>query len=235
MSQKDITFISDGYRLTGTLHLPGTDDPPVVIGSHGLLSSAGSPKQIALADKCVDAGIAYFRFDHRGCGNSEGDFEKDTSLEKRCGDILHAMECLKTNGLSCSRIGLFGSSMGGAVCISIATEISVNAVVINAAPVRLDQIRSIPEIPESLSTDLRFDLSHNLKHLHHTLIFHGDADEVVPPDHAHLIYKHAQQPKRLVVFQNGDHEMSNPDHQQAFVLESVQWFREHLIDVPEKS
>ncbi len=235
MSQKDITFISDGYRLTGTLHLPGTDDPPVVIGSHGLLSSAGSPKQIALADKCVDAGIAYLRFDHRGCGNSEGDFKKDTSLKKRCTDIQHAMDFLKANGLSCGRIGLFGSSMGGAICISMATRLSVNVMVINAAPVKLDQIRSIPEIPDSLPTDLRFDLSRNLKHLHHTLIFHGDADEVVPPDQAHLIYEHAQEPKRLVMLQNGDHEMSNPEHQQVFIEESVLWFREYLIDIPEKS
>lgn len=234
MKCKDATFISDGYRLSGTLHLPDAIDPPVVIGSHGLLSSANSPKQTALADGCTNAGMAYFRFDHRGCGDSQGNLEKDTSLESRCSDMLHAVAFLKSQRLSCNRIGLFGSSMGGAVCISLANKLSIKAMIINAAPVKLDRIRSIPEIPEPLSTNLRFDLFHSLKHLHHVLIFHGDADEVVPVGHAHLIYEHAQQPKRIVLFQNGDHEMSHPDHQKDFVQESVQWLLECLADTPGK-
>ncbi len=71
---KDISFFSDGFKLKGYLHLPSTNRPPVVIGSHGLYSSSSSPKQIALADQCNRFGIAYFRFDHRGCGGSEGKF-----------------------------------------------------------------------------------------------------------------------------------------------------------------
>lgn len=229
MKPQTITFNAGGYQLSGTLHLPKTSDPPVIIGSHGLLSSSNSPKQIALAGECACAGMAYLRFDHRGCGNSQGDFDKDTSLETRCSDMLHAVDFLKSRGLSCSRIGLFGSSMGGAVCIKIATVLSADVLIINAAPVTLDQVRSIPEIPEVLTTDLGFDLTNDLNHLHHILIFHGDADDVVPASHAHRIYEHAEEPKRLVILQNGDHAMSNPDHQQTFIRESVQWFRQHLM------
>ena len=234
MEYRDITFISDGYRLSGTLHLPETDDPPMVIGSHGLMSSSNSPKQIALANGCTDTGIAYFRFDHRGCGNSQGNFDKDTSLETRCSDMRHAVSFLKGQGFSCHRIGLFGSSMGGAVCISMAETLSADALIVNAAPVNLDRISSVPEVPETLAANIRFDLSHNLKELHHILIFHGDADEIVPAAHGRLIYEHAQQPKRLMIFQKGDHAMGNPDHQRTFIRESVRWFRAHLIDTPGK-
>ena len=234
MQHRTIIIDADGFRVSGTLHLPETSDPPVVIGSHGLLSSANSPKQISLANECANAGMAYFRFDHRGCGGSQGNLEKDTSLESRCSDMMHAVGFLKSQGLSFNRIGLFGSSMGGAVCISLANMLSINAMIINAAPVNLSRIGSLPEISEPLANNLRFDLSHNLKHLHHVLVFHGDADDVVPVGHAHLIYEHAQQPKRLVIFQNGDHAMSIPNHQQTFIRESVRWFREYLIDTQRK-
>ena len=229
MAHRDVTFDSDGFRLSGTLHLPGTGDPPVVVGSHGLLSSSDSPKQRALADECARIGMVYFRFDHRGCGGSEGDFEKETSLESRCRDMLHAVDFLKSQGLSCHRLGLFGSSMGGAVCISVAATLSFNVMVVNAAPVKLDRIRSVPGISGKLSSSIGFDLSGNLKQLHHILAFHGDADDVVPADNAHLIYEQAREPKRLTLFQHGDHAMSDPDHQERFVRESVRWFGKHIF------
>ena len=77
LSQKDasctdLSFSSDGFRLSGTLHLPGMPLPPIVVGSHGLLSSGSSPKQIELARQCSENGMAFFRFDHRGCGHSDG-------------------------------------------------------------------------------------------------------------------------------------------------------------------
>ena len=74
--QENISFNSDSLKLKGVLHLPDDGQPPVVIGSHGLYSSGSSPKQIALAEQCNRLGIAYFRFDHRGCGSSQGEFER---------------------------------------------------------------------------------------------------------------------------------------------------------------
>ena len=50
----EIAFSSDGLLLKGFLHLPARKQPPVVIGSHGLLSSGASPKQVALAQQAGD-------------------------------------------------------------------------------------------------------------------------------------------------------------------------------------
>jgi len=91
---ENISFNSDGLELRGVLHLPDDRQPPVVIGSHGLYSSSSSPKQIALAEQCNRLGIAYFRFDHRGCGSSEGEFDLVTSLEARCRDLIAAAETI---------------------------------------------------------------------------------------------------------------------------------------------
>jgi esterase/lipase len=124
--------------------------------------------------------------------------------------------------------------------MSVANELSVQAMVINATPVKsgriLDDLEQADPSKHRASVlfkkTLRFDLTYLLKNLHHVLIFHGDTDDVVPVDEAYLIYSRAGDPKRLIVFENGDHVMSHPDHQEAFAGESVQWFRQHLLPNP---
>ncbi len=115
-SQKVLTFTSANIHLEGVFHLPDKDNPPVVIGSHGLLSTKESPKQIALAEKCTEMGVAYFRIDHTGCGSSKGTFT-ETTLDTRINDVLSAAHFLTENRLTSNKIMLFGSSMGGATAI----------------------------------------------------------------------------------------------------------------------
>ena len=140
----EIRFDSDDLVLCGTLHLPANDHPPIIIGSHGLYSNRNSPKQIALARACNALEMAYFRFDHRGCGSSQGEFEQVTSLANRCTDLKMAVAAIKNRPEIGPGIGLFGSSMGGTVCLSTAAMIEANTVVTFAAPLcsRIDDPRS---------------------------------------------------------------------------------------------
>jgi alpha-beta hydrolase superfamily lysophospholipase len=96
-SDRKLSFMSDGFRLSGILHLPEVHLPPVVIGSHGLLSTGNSPKQIELAGQCVAAGMAYFRFDHRGCGESDGGKADAVDFQGRCRDLRCAISFLRNN------------------------------------------------------------------------------------------------------------------------------------------
>ena len=230
---KEVTFLSDGFELHGTLHLPAAERPPVVIGSHGLLSSSSSPKQVALARECASVGIAYFRFDHRGRGKSEGVFKKVTSIEARCTDLAYAIKCIQSRTDIGDKLGLFGSSMGGAVSISVASIFAVDALVTAAAPVRSSSVfgalkkRSCSNTPKPLFEEkfLQSDISEKLANLNHILIFHGDSDNVVPPSNAHEIYAKAGNPKKLIMQKDGDHRMSNKAHQENFVKEAAIWFQ----------
>jgi alpha-beta hydrolase superfamily lysophospholipase len=230
---KKITFSSNGFLLRGTLHHPATDLPPVVIGSHGLLSNSSSPKQIQLARKCNEYGIAFFRFDHRGCGQSNGNFKDVTSIEARCNDLISAIKTIQTRKDVGDRIGLFGSSMGGAVCISVAAEFNVDSLVIFAAPVRSRSIIEASEKSDISDTQkplfikkyLQSNISDKLSSLHHILIFHGDSDNLVPPSNAKEIYEKAGKPKKLIMQKDGDHRMSNKEHQENFVREAALWFK----------
>ncbi|MBU0986967.1 MAG: lysophospholipase [Proteobacteria bacterium] len=230
---KKIAFFSDEFLLQGILHLPAADRPPVVIGSHGLFSSSSSPKQVALAQKCIENGIAFFRFDHRGCGQSQGDFKKVTSLESRCVDLISAVKTIRSRTDTGDRLGLFGSSMGGAVCIYAANLLDVKALVTVAAPVRSSSVVEAlnkSKNPDSLLQPfdlkyLRSDISDKLAGLHHILIFHGQADHVVPPSNAQEIYSKAAWPKKLIMQKDGDHPMSKKEHQENFVKEAVNWYK----------
>ena len=153
---KDITFSCDGFELKASLHLPPAERPPVVIGCHGLLSDRNSPKQIALAEQCNQRNLAFLRIDHRGCGESHGEFEAVTSLDARCRDLRCAIELVKSNTEVGDRIGLFGSSMGGAVCLGVAGSIDIAALVTVAAPIRSRRIgHSVDLEPEPLSNESR--------------------------------------------------------------------------------
>jgi len=230
---KNITFSSDGFLLKGTLHLPAQEQPPVVVGSHGLLSSGNSPKQIALARKCNKLGIAFFRFDHRGCGSSEGVFRDVSSFDARCNDLISAIKTVQARNDIGNKIGLWGSSMGGAVCISTASILSIDALVTFAAPMRSNEIVDTLEKPEDsdisssefFEKKFLFDNTTKLSNIHNILIFHGEMDNIVPVSHALEIHENVSEPKRLILQERGDHRMSNKEHQNKFILEAAFWFK----------
>jgi alpha-beta hydrolase superfamily lysophospholipase len=232
----DIQFGADGFLLRGTLHLPAADNPPVVIGCHGLLSDRRSPKQIALAEACNALGLAFFRFDHRGCGESEGRLEAVASLEGRASDLRHAIRLLEAHPGLARRIGLFGSSMGGAVCLRVASEREVAAVVTFAAPVRSRPLTRPGRGPEDLPERRRmasllregFELGGVLGRVRNILVVHGEADDLVPLSHAHEIFDLAGEPKRLLVQQGGDHLMRDAAHQAKFIRAASRWLSNSL-------
>ena len=167
--------------------------------------------------------IAFFRFDHRGCGSSQGLFVEDTSLETRTRDFCAAVGHVLEMGVTSDRIALFGSSMGGATCINAwqrleQTGRSPQGAVLCAAPVISTTIKNIPfeandnrpALPLSFfEKNLLFDLSAQTVALHHVMLFHGDADEIVPKENADKIFAAMQSPKERVIHPGGDHQMTD--------------------------
>ena len=224
-----ITFSADEFALKGYLHLPPCTNPPFVIGCHGLFADKNSPKQIELARHCNQLNMAYFRFDHRGCGESSAPFEAVTSLQARCRDLKAAVHMLKARDDLGDQMGLFGSSMGGCVCLAAASDLAARAVVTWAAPIRSADLIPPHDHPAgTLDTPFQnnpFDIRTSLADLRNILIFHSDADQTVPLSHAEEIYKCVSDPKKLVVFPHSDHRMSRPEDQNAFLREATCWFK----------
>lgn len=237
-NQKTIHFDAGGYQLTGTLHLPDAPQPPVVIGCHGLFANRHSPKQISLATSCNQVGIAYFRFDHRGCGDSHGEFSNVTSLAARRQDLYHAIKTMQHHSDVGALATLFGSSFGGTVVLSHATEHPCPALITYAAPINSSDIQDANIVndngelsPSELLTDaLKFDVTPNLSHIANILICHSQGDEIVPVRHAQQIYKMAAPPKHIHIFNNGDHRMNNLAHQKQFKDLFIQFLKTSIIE-----
>ncbi len=234
-TSKTIYFDADGYQLVGTLHLPDTPEPPVVIGCHGLLANRHSPKQIALAAACNRNGMAYFRFDHRGCGESQGEFSKVTSLAARRQDLYHAIKTMQHQSGLGPLAGIFGSSFGGSVAISYAAAHSSPAIVTYAAPLNSitihhanirDNNGDVP-MPSQLTDALTFDLSHGLGKVDNILVTHSENDETVPVCHAQQIHQKVKHPKKLIIFKGGDHRMSDTRLQQQLEKNFINWLISH--------
>ena len=229
--ERPLTFLSDGLRLQGILHLPEQDHPPLVVGSHGLYSSGDSPKQIALARGCTRMGIAYFRFDHRGCHRSEGRFEEVTTLAGRRDDLVNAAAFLRTQFDPGDRLGLFGSSFGGTACLAAAGLLNPPRMVTLAAPVDSRSILAATQnrkpalAPVFLQDAFQFDLRKDLHRLSGVLVVHGGNDEVIAAQHARVIYDGVGSPKKSMIMPGGDHRLSRRDHQQAFLEAALAWFK----------
>jgi len=231
--EQAVSFISDGLSLKGVLHRPIDAPLAAVIGCHGLIADKASPKQIALANRCTAEGMAYFRFDHRGCGESGGDFATDTSLHNRRADLLAAVGAVRSVYGRSIPIGLFGSSLGGTVCLASAHKINPFAIVTLAAPVESQSIRLPENSPASLRSEiyqnpLSFNVARDLATIGHVLVIHGEKDETVSVANAQRIYHHARKPKKLVVLKNGDHRISDKSHQEQVMKRSVRWFISNL-------
>lgn len=230
-AERKVFVNADGFILSGVLHLPARAPLAVIIGCHGLMADKTSPKQIDLAHQCTAQGMAYLRFDHRGCGESEGDFQVDTTLEGRSADLLaFAREVPAMIGEKNIPMGLFGSSLGGTVCLSVAHRIFPFSIVTLAAPVQRKAIKLPVHSPESLKTEFRhsgllFDITEQLPEIHHILVVHGSDDETVPVQNAHTIYQLTQEPKKLLILEHGDHRVTNKFLQKHYTHDTVQWFK----------
>jgi pimeloyl-ACP methyl ester carboxylesterase len=234
--QRDIFFEANGFKLAGTLHLPENSNPPVVIGCHGLFANRNSPKQVSLAQSCNAQGIAYLRFDHRGCGESQGVFNEVTSLPARCDDLQQAIAAMQGHPDVGELVALFGSSFGGTVILAYAARHYVPAIITYAAPtnstaIRHDNIRddqgNSPH-PSLLSEALAFDIGPGLERVSNILVAHCQNDETVPVDHALQIHAAVAPPKELKIFPDGDHRMSSLQYQHQFEALFIHWLKKQL-------
>jgi len=237
-----ISFSSHGTTVIGKLHLPDTEKPPCVIVSHGLFSSKESEKYISLGDRFPRKEISLLRFDFRGCGESGGKISEST-VSDRIEDLTIAIEFIRSHPRIGTRIGLMGSSLGGYISlIKAAGEEDIRAVVTWATPFTLFGLEERREEREMASLGQEFfqdikthDLTPILGKVANCLVIHGDRDEMVPVEHARMIYKGLNEPKKMAIIEGGDHRLTRPDHRKQAMEMTLEWFETYLEDRTSKA
>ncbi len=132
----------EGHRVSGILASPPSHTDRATVLCHGFLSNKNSMTNKTLTTLLCERGIASFRFDLFGQGESEGPFEQITvSLAVK--QALAALDLVASKGYRW--IGLVGSSFGGLVALMAAAQWSSLSCLALKCPV--------PDFPEMLELE----------------------------------------------------------------------------------
>jgi hypothetical protein len=114
---------NEGEKIFGILHRPRLlAKCPIVLILHGFAGHKIGQQRlyVALAQQLAAAGIAALRFDFRGCGDSEGEYDRMT-LSGMLSDAVNVLHSLKSlEGVDSARVGIVGVSLGGLVAAQLA-------------------------------------------------------------------------------------------------------------------
>jgi uncharacterized protein len=121
MTEEAVTILSAGLKLSGVVHVPRGLRPSERRGAflvlHGFGSNKTSSNTMQPTKVLSELGYVVLRFDMRGCGDSEGEFGRVICLEQ-VEDTRSALTFLARHpAVDPERIGLIGSSFGGAVAV----------------------------------------------------------------------------------------------------------------------
>jgi len=130
MEKVESNFLSRGTTCAGTLFLPDTGKPPVVVMAHGF-GAERTFRLPAYAERFVDRGLAVFLFDYRNFGDSDGEPRNLVSPRRHVADWGAAISHVRTlREIDSRRIGLWGTSFsGGHALVAAARYAPVSAAV----------------------------------------------------------------------------------------------------------
>jgi uncharacterized protein len=121
VQETTVSIPSAGLRLHGVVSVPDDLQPPdrraAFLVLHGFGGNCKSQNVLQPAWVLGEFGYVTLRFDMRGCGQSEGEFGRVICLEQ-VEDLKNAVTYLAGHpAVDPGRIGVIGSSFGGAVAV----------------------------------------------------------------------------------------------------------------------
>jgi dipeptidyl aminopeptidase/acylaminoacyl peptidase len=247
MEIEEIRLQADGLQLAGELHIPSMGKVhPALCVCHGIPAAPPDPTDRGyplLAQRFCHAGFITLIFNFRGTGKSEGNLD----ILGWSHDLHAALDFLyNLKETDKSHFCLLGFSGGAAVSIyTAAHDPRISSVVTCACPA---DFRSLPERETPLDAIQRFrqigairdrDFPPSIEEWQigfdtitpinwvdkisprPLLLVHGDADELIPLEHAYKLYQKAGEPKELKIIPGARHKMRLEKAAMDFVLDCL--------------
>ncbi len=240
-----------GLRLRGFVHEPKKYDTAIVF-LHGFPGSMYGTAARALNAAC-SLGFLGLRFEFSGTNTSEGKFE-DKLMSQEARDIKYAIDFLEKNYLF-KKLVLVGISTGAIDAALYAyKDKRINKLILLSGvadlrrgvnydfsasqvhdfwtkgytlvnrPAKWEQRIRIKKA--FYDEFFRLDIAKALKKYRRPiLIVHGSADDAVPVQEAHELYRLAHQPKKLVIIKGADHRFRVRKHLKRLLREVYRFIR----------
>jgi alpha-beta hydrolase superfamily lysophospholipase len=253
-------FSAGGYRLAASLDVPAGAPSgarlPAVLFCHGYTGNRVEAKRlfVLLARRLSARGIASLRFDHRGCGESDGDF-LDFTAAGLIEDVEAAVETfVALDCVDSSRVAVVGYSLGGvgAACAlrrfgafrtAVLWAPVARPVIIHARLARTAQYEGWRERGYVDDRGTRVSAGY-LAHCEERLtplawvkdfagpilFLHGTEDTVVAPEHTReYVAARAHPGDEAVMLEGADHAFAGYDHIAMLLTRSEQWLSARLL------
>lgn len=251
--REPVYFENEGQRLVGVLHKPEGEGPfATVCFFHGFTGNKAEAHRIFVeaAEELVKRGLAAFRFDFRGSGDSEGDFEKMT-FSSELSDALKALTYLRSRS-DVQKLAVLGLSMGGAMAATVSGLVEdLEAVVLWSAVGNFmdcyvgDNLKAAAEngfpidwggylIGKCFVDDIveHRPFANIAKNKAPVLIIHGTNDNAVQTEQAYEYAKVLAKnniPHKLHIISGADHCYCRRDWKNEVIKESADFLAKYLL------
>lgn len=253
MKTERLTFTNaTGHQLAARLERPDEGIPRAyALFAHCFTGTKNLRAVSNIAQSLTEQGIAVFRFDFTGLGESEGDFS-DTNFSSNVTDLVSAAKFLEEN-YEAPKI-MVGHSLGGAAVLQAAHSIpSAIAVATIGAPYepshvlhlisdRQEEIENTGEalvkiggrsfkIKKQFLDDLEdATMEETVSKLKRALIiFHSPIDNVVGIENARQMFFAARHPKSFITLDQADHMLSDPSDSQYVGTVIAAWAHKYVV------
>jgi alpha-beta hydrolase superfamily lysophospholipase len=252
MKEEEVAFRNErGRRLAAVIMRPDLGEPAAMaVLCHGMLSGKNSPKHVALSERLAARDIATLRFDFTSRYGSEGPIEELTYTHQVL-DLEAAVNFARET-FGPLPLGIYGSSMGGAVALLYTARLgNVNALATISAVGRPGDLWSA-WLGEEKKAQWRKEGWIELQGIRlpwsfymeattkdaigaaacvrcPLLVVHGAKDTVVPVAQAREIHAAAAGEKKLVILPEADHSYSRPEDLERMLQEVAGWLQTNLL------
>lgn len=186
------------------------ENAPAILYLHGARWNLTG--QLFRIEQLHAMGYSVLAIDYRGFGNSRGEYPSEKTVYQ---DARIAWQRLTEYQPNPSKRLIYGHSLGGAIAIDLAAELErtaqpqVAGLIVESTFTNLKeaaQVISRQRLPVHWLLSQKFDSLDKIRHIHlPILIVHGTRDQYVPMQFSQQLFAAANEPKRLLLIEGGNH------------------------------